>query len=126
VVPVTIHLALREAVAALSSEKIVATGRITAAGLVRDFAISSPRLAVAALNPHAGEDGALGREEIEVIAPAVSLLRGAGIAAEGPLPADTLFHPAARQRYDAVLCMYHDQALIRSRPSTSPAASTSR
>jgi 4-hydroxythreonine-4-phosphate dehydrogenase len=112
VVPVTIHLALRDAVAALSCEKIVAAGRITAAGLVRDFAIPGPRLAVAALNPHAGEDGALGREEIEIIAPAVSLLRGAGIAADGPLPADTLFHPAARQRYDAVLCMYHDQALI--------------
>jgi 4-hydroxythreonine-4-phosphate dehydrogenase len=112
VVPVTIHLALREAVAALSREKIVAAGRITAAGLVRDFAIPGPRLAVAALNPHAGEDGALGREEIEIIAPAVSLLRSAGIAADGPVPADTLFHPAARQRYDAVLCMYHDQALI--------------
>ena len=112
VVPVTIHLPLREAVAALSSEKIVAAGRITAAGLARDFATSRPRLAVAALNPHAGEDGALGREEIEIIAPAVSLLRSAGIAADGPLPADTLFHPAARQRYDAVLCMYHDQALI--------------
>jgi 4-hydroxythreonine-4-phosphate dehydrogenase len=112
VVPVTIHLALRDAVAALSIDKIVAAGRIAAAGLARDFAIRRPRLAVAALNPHAGEAGALGREEAEIIAPAVSTLRAAGIAADGPFPADTLFHPAARQRYDAVLCMYHDQALI--------------
>ena len=112
VVLVTIHLPLREALAALSTEKIVAVGRIAAAGLARDFAIARPRLAVAALNPHAGEHGALGREEIDIIAPAVTALRAAGIAADGPAPADTLFHPAARQRYDAVLCMYHDQALI--------------
>jgi 4-hydroxythreonine-4-phosphate dehydrogenase len=112
VVPVTIHLPLGEAVAALSRDKIVAAGRIAASGLARDFAIPRPRLAVAALNPHAGEEGALGREEIDIIAPAVATLRSAGIAAEGPFPADTLFHAAARQRYDAVLCMYHDQALI--------------
>jgi 4-hydroxythreonine-4-phosphate dehydrogenase len=112
VVPVTVHLPLREAVAALSSDKIVAAGRIAAAALARDFAIARPRLAVAALNPHAGESGTLGREEIEIIAPAVAALRASGIGAEGPAPADTLFHPAARQRYDAVLCMYHDQALI--------------
>ncbi|HEX7969710.1 MAG TPA: 4-hydroxythreonine-4-phosphate dehydrogenase PdxA [Stellaceae bacterium] len=112
VVLVTIHLPLREALAALSTEKIVAVGRIAAAGLARDFAIARPRLAVAALNPHAGEHGALGREEIDIIAPAVAALRAAGIAADGPAPADTLFHPAARRRYDAVLCMYHDQALI--------------
>jgi 4-hydroxythreonine-4-phosphate dehydrogenase len=112
VVPVTIHLPLREAVAALSTENIIAAGRITAEGLVRDFAVRRPRLAVAALNPHAGERGALGREEIDIIAPAVAALRDAGIAAEGPLPADTLFHAEARRRYDAVLCMYHDQALI--------------
>jgi 4-hydroxythreonine-4-phosphate dehydrogenase len=112
VVPVTIHLALRAAVAVLTSEAIVTTGRITAAGLRRDFAIARPVLAIAALNPHAGESGALGREEIEIIAPAVAALRREGIEAVGPLPADTLFHPAARRRYDAVLCMYHDQALI--------------
>jgi 4-hydroxythreonine-4-phosphate dehydrogenase len=112
VVPVTIHLALRSAVAVLTSEAIVAAGRITAAGLRRDFAIERPVLAVAGLNPHAGESGALGREEIEIIAPAVAALRQEGIEAVGPFPADTLFHAAARKRYDAVLCMYHDQALI--------------
>lgn len=112
VVLATVHLSLREAVAALSTDKIVAAGRIAAAALVRDFAIARPRLAVAALNPHAGEGGTLGREEIEIIAPAVAALRASGIAAEGPAPADTLFHLAARRRYDAVLCMYHDQALI--------------
>jgi 4-hydroxythreonine-4-phosphate dehydrogenase len=112
VIPVTIHLPLREALAALSQERIIATGRIAAAALRRDFAIAEPRLAVAALNPHAGENGTLGREEIEIIAPAVTALRAEGIAAEGPAPADTLFHAEARRRYDAVLCMYHDQALI--------------
>jgi 4-hydroxythreonine-4-phosphate dehydrogenase len=112
VVPVTIHLALREAVAALRTEAIVAAGRITAAGLARDFAIARPRLAVAGLNPHAGENGTLGREEIEIIAPAVAALRAEGIDIVGPAPADTLFHAAARRRYDAALCMYHDQALI--------------
>jgi 4-hydroxythreonine-4-phosphate dehydrogenase len=112
VVLVTVHLSLRAAVAALSTDKIVAAGRIAAAALARDFAIARPLLAVAALNPHAGEGGTLGREEIEIIAPAVAALRASGIAAEGPAPADTLFHPAARRRYDAVLCMYHDQALI--------------
>jgi 4-hydroxythreonine-4-phosphate dehydrogenase len=80
--------------------------------LRRDFGIAAPRLAVAGLNPHAGEGGALGREEIEIIAPAVERLRGEGIAVFGPAPADTLFHERARSRYDAALCMYHDQALI--------------
>ena len=112
VVPVTIHLPLRAALAALSLERIVTAGRIAAAGLARDFAIARPRLAVAGLNPHAGEHGTLGREEIDIIAPAVAALRAAGIDATGPAPADTLFHDAARPRYDAVLCMYHDQALI--------------
>jgi 4-hydroxythreonine-4-phosphate dehydrogenase len=112
VVPVTIHLSLREAVAALSPERIIAAGRVAAAGLRRDFAIAAPRLAVAALNPHAGEKGTLGREEIEIIAPAVAALRAEGIDAAGPAAADTLFHAEARRRYDAVLCMYHDQALI--------------
>ena len=112
VVPVTIHQSLREALGALTSERIVATGRIAAAALRRDFGIADPRLAVAGLNPHAGEGGTLGREEIDIIAPAVADLRATGIATEGPAPADTLFHAAARRRYDAALCMYHDQALI--------------
>ncbi|HUH84697.1 MAG TPA: 4-hydroxythreonine-4-phosphate dehydrogenase PdxA [Stellaceae bacterium] len=112
VVPVTSHLPLRDALAALSFERIVATGRIAAAGLAVDFAIARPRLAVAGLNPHAGENGTLGREEIDIIAPAVAALRAAGIDARGPAPADTLFHAAARTSYDAVICMYHDQALI--------------
>lgn len=112
VVPVTIHVSLRDAVDQLSTAAIVHCGRVTAAALVRDFGIARPRLAVAALNPHAGEGGAMGREEIDVIAPAVAALRAEGIDAGGPWPADTLFHDRARARYDAVLCMYHDQALI--------------
>ncbi len=112
VVPVTIHLSLRDALAALTTEGIVAAGRITAAALKRDFGIPKPRLAVAGLNPHAGEDGALGREDIEIVAPAVAKLRAEGIDAVGPLPADTMFHAAARARYDTALCMYHDQGLI--------------
>src|SRR5205814_2939635 len=112
VVPVTIHLALRRAIEALSSAAIVHAGRITDAALRRDFAIVSPVLAVAGLNPHAGEAGSLGCEEIEIIEPALAELRGAGIDARGPLPPDTMFHPEARAGYDAALCMYHDQALI--------------
>jgi 4-hydroxythreonine-4-phosphate dehydrogenase len=112
VVPVTVHLPLAHAIAQLHSADIVTAGRITAETLRRDFGIPSPRLAVAGLNPHAGENGTLGREEIDIIVPAVAALRNLGIAVEGPSPADTLFHAAARQRYDAVLCMYHDQALI--------------
>jgi 4-hydroxythreonine-4-phosphate dehydrogenase len=112
VVPVTIHMPLARAVAELKPGAIVHCGRVTAAALARDFAIPKPTLAVAGLNPHAGESGELGREEIQTIAPAVEALRAEGIAALGPLPADTLFHPRARARYDAVLCMYHDQALI--------------
>lgn len=112
VVPVTVHVSLAEAVRGLSEGAIVACGRIAAAALRRDFGIASPRLAVAALNPHAGEGGAMGREEIAVIQPAIDRLRAEGIDAFGPSPADTLFHPAARAGYDAALCMYHDQALI--------------
>ena len=112
VVPVTVHFALKEAVQRLKTGDIVSAGRITAQALMRDFGISRPRLAVAGLNPHAGESGAMGREEIEVIAPAIEVLRAEGHAVSGPFPADTLFHAAARKRYDAVLCMYHDQALI--------------
>lgn len=112
VVPVTVHLALADAIRALSTEAIITAGKITALSLTEQFGIDRPRLAIAALNPHAGEQGRMGREEIEIIGPAVSALRDLGIDATGPLPADTLFHEAARSRSDAVLCMYHDQALI--------------
>ena len=109
---VTIHEPLARVSALLTIEKIVNAGLVTAQALRRDFGIAVPRLAVAGLNPHAGESGSLGREEIEVIAPAVRALRELGVEAAGPSPADSLFHPEARARYDAVLCMYHDQALI--------------
>ncbi len=112
VVPVTIHLSLAEAVRTLDTAKIVRAGRIAAAGLRSLFGIAQPRLAVAGLNPHAGEQGSMGDEESRLIAPAIEALRRDGIDASGPAPADTLFHPAARARYDAALCMYHDQALI--------------
>jgi 4-hydroxythreonine-4-phosphate dehydrogenase len=112
VVPVTIHTALRQAIASLRTEDIVTAGKITAAGLQRDFGIAQPRLAVAGLNPHAGENGTIGREDIEIVAPAVKALRDAGIDVTGPLAPDTMFHAAARQRYDVAICMYHDQALI--------------
>jgi 4-hydroxythreonine-4-phosphate dehydrogenase len=112
VVPVTIHLALKSAVASLTADAIVETALVAVAGLRRDFAIASPRIAVAGLNPHAGEQGAMGREDIDVVAPAIATLRGLGIDAAGPLPPDTMFSPRARIRYDAAICMYHDQALI--------------
>ncbi|CCG40274.1 4-hydroxythreonine-4-phosphate dehydrogenase PdxA [Magnetospirillum molischianum] len=112
VVPVSIHVALAQAVTTLSIEAIVAVGTVTAQALTRDFGIASPRLAVAGLNPHAGEGGTMGREDIDIVAPAVERLRQSGIDAIGPLPADTLFHERARRGYDAALCMYHDQALI--------------
>jgi len=112
VVPVTIHLSLRAAVDALTTDAIVTCGRITAEALRRHWGFNAPRLAVAGLNPHAGEGGDMGREEIDLIAPAIARLRAEGIAVIGPAPADTLFHPEARATYDAALCMYHDQALI--------------
>jgi 4-hydroxythreonine-4-phosphate dehydrogenase len=112
VVPVTIHLALREAIALLSTELIVTTARIVAASLKARFGVARPRLAVTGLNPHAGEDGSLGTEDRTIVAPAVEILRGEGIEATGPLPADTMFHDAARRTYDCAICMYHDQALI--------------
>ena len=112
VVPVTIHLALRRAIETLTSAMIVTAGRVTHAALTRDFAVAAPVIAVAGLNPHAGEGGSLGREDLEIVAPAVAELRGLGIDARGPLAADTMFHAAARRGYDAALCMYHDQALI--------------
>lgn len=112
VVLATIHVSLGDAVRTLRTEEIVHVGRVTAKALTDDFGIARPRLAVAALNPHAGEGGALGEEETTVIEPAVAALRALGIDATGPAPADTLFHPAARARHDAVVCMYHDQGLI--------------
>jgi 4-hydroxythreonine-4-phosphate dehydrogenase len=112
VVPVTIHLALRNAIESLNSALIVSTARIVVADLQARFGLVRPRLAVCGLNPHAGEEGTLGNEENTLIAPAVEILRREGIEVRGPLPADTLFHEAARQTYDCALCMYHDQALI--------------
>ncbi|MEM8624827.1 MAG: 4-hydroxythreonine-4-phosphate dehydrogenase PdxA [Pseudomonadota bacterium] len=111
-VPITIHEPLAAVPALLDQALIVETGRITAAALSTDFGIAEPRLAFTGLNPHAGEGGAMGREEIEVIVPALETLRAEGIAATGPHPADTLFHAGARRRYDVALAMYHDQALI--------------
>ncbi len=112
VVPVTVHVSLRTALAVLSTAAIVAAARITAAALARDFGLPRPRLAVAGLNPHAGEQGAMGDEEIRIIAPAIAALRAEGIDVSGPWPPDTMFSEAARARYDAAICMYHDQALI--------------
>ena len=112
VVPVTVHVPLAAVPGLLTAELIVGAGRITAAALRRDFGIAAPRLAVAGLNPHAGEGGTIGREDVETVAPAIAALKAEGIAAFGPLSADTLFHEEARRSYDAALCMYHDQALI--------------
>lgn len=112
-VPVTVHLPLREVPDALTVELIVGKGRATARGLRRQWGLEQPRIAVAGLNPHAGEDGALGREELDVIIPAIERLRDEeGLDVTGPYAADTLFHEGMRSRYDAALCMYHDQALI--------------
>jgi 4-hydroxythreonine-4-phosphate dehydrogenase len=112
VIPVTIHLPLSEVARHVSVDLIVETGRIAARDLTRRFKIAHPRLAIAGLNPHAGEEGALGNEDRAIVAPAVERLRAEGIDASGPLPADSMFHPAARARYDVAVCMYHDQALI--------------
>ena len=109
---VTIHLGLGDALKAITRERIVEVALVTAQALRRDFAIATPRLALCALNPHAGEGGALGREEIEIIDPAAADLRALGIDCSDARPADTLFHDQARTRYDAVVCLYHDQALI--------------
>jgi 4-hydroxythreonine-4-phosphate dehydrogenase len=111
-VPVTIHVSLREAIAQLSSDLIVTTARIVTAALKARFGVANPRLAISGLNPHAGEDGSLGTEDKTIVAPAIEILRGEGIEIRGPLPADTMFHEAARQTYDCAICMYHDQALI--------------
>ncbi len=112
VVPVSIHESLRNAVVNLSIEAIVRKGRITDRALREDFGIAEPRLAVAGLNPHAGEGGAMGTEEQTIVRPAIDILRSEGVSAIGPMPPDTMFHAAARSGYDAAICMYHDQALI--------------
>lgn len=112
VVPVTVHLPLRAVPDALAADLIVRAGAVTAQALMRDFGVARPRIAVAGLNPHAGEDGAMGTEEREVIAPAIAALREQGIDAVGPLPADTMFHERARAGYSAALAMYHDQGLV--------------
>ena len=109
---VTVHEPISKVGALLNVEAIVNAGLVTAQALRRDFGVAEPRLAVAGLNPHAGEDGTIGREDVEIIAPAVAALRAQGVAASGPTPADSLFHEAARARFDAAVCMYHDQALI--------------
>ncbi|MBF9196780.1 4-hydroxythreonine-4-phosphate dehydrogenase PdxA [Microvirga terrestris] len=112
VVPVTVHIPLASVPTALTTDLIVLTGRIVARELRERFGIANPRLALAGLNPHAGENGAMGTEDARIIAPAVDALRAEGIDVAGPLPADTMFHARARSRYDAALAMYHDQALI--------------
>jgi 4-hydroxythreonine-4-phosphate dehydrogenase len=111
-VPLTVHIPLAQVATTLTSAMIERKGRIVALALIRDFGIARPRLAIAALNPHAGEEGRMGDEEARLIAPAIVHLQAEGIAVTGPHPADALFAPRARETYDAVLCMYHDQALI--------------
>jgi 4-hydroxythreonine-4-phosphate dehydrogenase len=112
VVPLTAHIPLADVPRHITQESLLETAEILLEALKRDFAIAHPRLAVAGLNPHAGENGRLGREELDVLIPAIAELKARGAAVQGPLPADTMFHEAARNRYDAALCMYHDQALI--------------
>ncbi|WP_448502317.1 4-hydroxythreonine-4-phosphate dehydrogenase PdxA [Sphingomonas sp.] len=112
VVPITTHVALSAVSSLLSVELVAARARATARGLTRNFGIEHPRLALAGFNPHAGEAGAMGCEEIDILEPAVAILRDEGIDIIGPLPADTMFHPRARARFDAALCCYHDQALV--------------
>jgi len=109
---VTIHQPLRDAIADLDQDKLVRVGRVTAEALARDFGIVKPRLVLAGLNPHAGESGTIGREEIEILNPAAARLRALGIDCSDAKPADSLFHAEARAGYDAALCLYHDQALI--------------
>lgn len=112
VVPVTVHIPLADVPRTLTTQLIVRTGEIVGSELQRRFGIRNPRLAVSGLNPHAGEEGMLGTEDAAIVRPAVDALRAAGLDTIGPLPADTMFHPAARAAYDVALCMYHDQALI--------------
>lgn len=112
VVPATIHLPISAVPSALKTEDLIAIGRIVLTALARDFGCKPPRVAFAGLNPHAGEGGALGLEDDAIIRPAVETLRSGGHDVVGPLPADTMFHPPARAKYDAAICMYHDQALV--------------
>ncbi|MGY6768337.1 4-hydroxythreonine-4-phosphate dehydrogenase PdxA [Komagataeibacter sp. NFXK3] len=112
VVPVTIHVSLRRALDELTTEGIIAATRTTHAALMRDFGIARPRIAMAGLNPHAGEGGTMGTEEQTIIIPAIEALRAHGMDVSGPWPPDTMFTPPARARYDVAMCMYHDQALI--------------
>lgn len=112
VVPVTVHASLRDSIAMLTTDMIIAAACTTAIALRRDFGIVAPRLAIAGLNPHAGEQGALGHEETTIVQPAIDFLRAEGLDVSGPWPPDTMFTAAARARYDVAICMYHDQALI--------------
>lgn len=112
VIPITIHIALSRVPEALTTDLIVSRGRVAAKGLMRDFGIPSPRIAVAGLNPHAGEQGSMGHEEMTIIAPAIEQLRADGLDVVGPVAPDALFTPHMRDRYDLALCMYHDQGLI--------------
>jgi 4-hydroxythreonine-4-phosphate dehydrogenase len=112
VVPLTVHIPLSRVPSEITTDRIVEVCRVTARDLAHRFGLSKPRIAVAGLNPHAGEGGSIGREEIDSIAPAITRLRSEGLDVNGPYSADTLFHPAARRRYDVAVCMYHDQALI--------------
>lgn len=111
-VPVTIHMPLKQVAEALTTDLVLQTAMIVDRDLRQKFGIAAPRLAIAGLNPHAGENGALGSEDVEIIQPAIEMMRAFGVDATGPLPADTLFHAAAREKYDVILAMYHDQALI--------------
>ncbi|MEX2617583.1 MAG: 4-hydroxythreonine-4-phosphate dehydrogenase PdxA [Alphaproteobacteria bacterium] len=112
VVPLSVHISLRDSIQALTEDAIIETANITAAALTRDFGIAQPHIVIAGLNPHAGEGGTMGREDTDIIAPAIEKLKRAGLSVRGPAPSDTLFHERARSEYDAAICMYHDQALI--------------
>ena len=112
VVPITTHIPLAEVSRTLTVELVLAKARATVRGVAKNFGIAEPRLAFAGLNPHAGEGGALGREEVDVLEPAIDILRAEGVDAAGPMAADTMFHPRARERYDVAMCAYHDQALV--------------
>jgi len=112
VVPITSHISLAQAIQALRTDDIVAASLITVQALRRDFGIETPHIMMAALNPHGGEDGSMGREELDIIVPAIDSLKQQGVSVSGPAPADSMFHERAREGYDAAICMYHDQALI--------------
>ncbi|NKB58924.1 MAG: 4-hydroxythreonine-4-phosphate dehydrogenase PdxA [Alphaproteobacteria bacterium] len=112
VVPICVHMSLSDSINSLSFEKIIEMTQITANALIKDFGIAQPHIAITGLNPHAGEGGAIGQEEIDIIRPAIEHMKREGLSVRGPEPADTLFHERARSGYDAAICMYHDQALI--------------